>query len=263
MRRFITVILTITMAYTLNAQIEKRSKLLEPAIWEGQYQLVKQLDTLGTATVTDTTILRIGKNISQYYACSAFRIDSLLCSPGGSDILQKQMMDAIKTKKPIPGPRITNEYHYKNRKTDTITTYVERQSPLIFDEAYEKQAWIQTGHTKNILGYSCHSASCRFRGRDYVAWYTTEIDLPEGPWKFGGLPGLIVEVYDTKHHYHFTLIGIKKGDLSPIYFYRTSTKEPEKTTREAYLKIMREAYEQVKARKKEAINYDLLERDYH
>lgn len=34
--------------------------------------------------------------------------------------------------------------------------------------------------------------------------------MAEGPYKFHGLPGLIIEIYDAKNHYHFKLIGIEK-----------------------------------------------------
>ena len=29
-----------------------------------------------------------------------------------------------------------------------------------------------------VLGYTCHKATTRFRGRDYIAWYTEEIPFP-------------------------------------------------------------------------------------
>ncbi|WP_275315339.1 GLPGLI family protein [Tenacibaculum bernardetii] len=49
--------------------------------------------------------------------------------------------------------------------------------------------------TKEILGYKCNLAKLHFRGRDYFAYYTTEIPIPFGPWKFKSLPGLILYIY--------------------------------------------------------------------
>ena len=63
-------------------------------------------------------------------------------------------------------------------------------------EKYEKQQWQLLDSTRNISGYPCKLAVCQFRGRTYKAWYTTEIEIEEGPWKFHGLPGLIVEIAD-------------------------------------------------------------------
>lgn len=63
-----------------------------------------------------------------------------------------------------------------------------------------------------ILDYKCHKALTSFRGRDYVAWFTLDIPISNGPWKFGGLPGLILQVSDSKKHYVWEIIGIKDMD---------------------------------------------------
>ena len=57
--------------------------------------------------------------------------------------------------------------------------------------------WKLDHETKNVLGYSCHKALCSFRGRDYVAYFTKDIPFTAAPWKFHGLPGVVLEVYST------------------------------------------------------------------
>ena len=57
-----------------------------------------------------------------------------------------------------------------------------------------------------------------FRGRTWIAWFASEIPISDGPWKFNGLPGLIMEVYDAKKHFHFSLVGIEQVDDEPIVF---------------------------------------------
>lgn len=51
--------------------------------------------------------------------------------------------------------------------------------------------------TKNILGYDCVMATAHYHGRDWTAWFTPDIPLPEGPWKLTGLPGLILEASES------------------------------------------------------------------
>ncbi|MFD0931675.1 GLPGLI family protein [Psychroflexus salinarum] len=58
-------------------------------------------------------------------------------------------------------------------------------------------SWDITDETKKIGRYEVQKATAHFRGRDYTAWFTSEIPLPYGPWKLVGLPGLILEAYDT------------------------------------------------------------------
>lgn len=45
-----------------------------------------------------------------------------------------------------------------------------------------------------IANYICKKATTRFRGRDYIAYYTSEIANQGGPWKFDGLPGFILKI---------------------------------------------------------------------
>ena len=45
-----------------------------------------------------------------------------------------------------------------------------------------------------------------FRGRRWTAWFAPDISISDGPWKFSGLPGLIMEAYDTENHYRFFIV---------------------------------------------------------
>ncbi|NJN33487.1 MAG: GLPGLI family protein [Saprospiraceae bacterium] len=59
-------------------------------------------------------------------------------------------------------------------------------------------------NTDSLIGkFKCQKATTRFRGRNYEAWFTKEVPISNGPWKFHGLPGLILEVRDDKHEVKF------------------------------------------------------------
>ena len=68
--------------------------------------------------------------------------------------------------------------------------------------------WKLSKDEKAIGGVMCRKATGYFRGRDYIAWYAPEIPIRLGPWKFNGLPGLILEIYDTKKHVFFSATSI-------------------------------------------------------
>ena len=78
-----------------------------------------------------------------------------------------------------------------------------------YREAVPKQEWKLTNETQTIIGYKCQKATCRFRGRDFIAWFAPSIPVKRGPWKFGGLPGLILKVLDKDGLYTFEAIGIE------------------------------------------------------
>ena len=79
-----------------------------------------------------------------------------------------------------------------------------------YTEAVPKLKWKLCDERKKVLDYDCQKATCTFRGRDYEAWFAEGIHVSFGPWKFGGLPGLILEIADTKNEYHFIATGIEK-----------------------------------------------------
>ena len=64
----------------------------------------------------------------------------------------------------------------------------------------------------------CQKALGEFRGRKYIAWFTSDIPLSDGPWKFCGLPGLILAVQDTEAYFVFTCIGVDNKS-TPIRFW--------------------------------------------
>ncbi len=73
-----------------------------------------------------------------------------------------------------------------------------------------------TDSVKNILGYDCFKAIAPYRGRRWTAWFAPEIPVQDGPWKLCGLPGLILEAYDTNHEYSFTATGLWQNGIPDV-----------------------------------------------
>lgn len=65
---------------------------------------------------------------------------------------------------------------------------------------------------KKVGEYVCNLAKLNFRGREYEVWYTKKIPIIHGPWKFYGLPGMIVEIQSKDGNIHFILNGIKESN---------------------------------------------------
>ena len=85
-----------------------------------------------------------------------------------------------------------------------------------YTEPWPLMQWTLESEKQTICGYQCQRATCHWRGRDYEAWFTSAIPLKSGPLKFGGLPGLIMKIYDTKHLYTWEAVSVENGSF-PIY----------------------------------------------
>lgn len=66
--------------------------------------------------------------------------------------------------------------------------------------------WKLVDETKIINSIVCKKAEVNYKGREWTAWYSTEIPFPYGPYKFSGLPGLIVKIIDKTGDYDFELV---------------------------------------------------------
>lgn len=77
-------------------------------------------------------------------------------------------------------------------------------------EGFPLQKWKMEEETKTICNYRCQKAVCHFRGRNFTAWFTSDIPLKYGPWKFGGLPGLILRLSDSTGEYTFECVKIER-----------------------------------------------------
>lgn len=100
--------------------------------------------------------------------------------------------------------------------------------------------WKLIDEKKSILGYNCYKAEVRFRGRDYVAWYTKEVNVNNGPYLFQNLPGLILELYDIEKRYHFIAEGV---DRKPLDIYLEDDKSIISVTREKFREVQKNYFE--------------------
>jgi GLPGLI family protein len=100
---------------------------------------------------------------------------------------------------------------YKNYPTSKLT-FIEHtlDGTFKFEEELDLFNWQLSGDTATSGDYKVQKSTCDFGGRNWIAWFCPEIPYSEGPYKFNGLPGLIVKVYDTKNHYVFELKNIEE-----------------------------------------------------
>jgi GLPGLI family protein len=75
--------------------------------------------------------------------------------------------------------------------------------------------WTIDSETKIFGDIRCQKAKGSFRGRNYIVWFAPSIPVRSGPWKLGGLPGLILQATDQTQEVEFAFAGIQKLDKAP------------------------------------------------
>lgn len=89
---------------------------------------------------------------------------------------------------------------------ETFQYYMSVGMTLLSYNSHVINDWKLSNEQKVINSIACKKAEVRYKGRDWIAWYSTEIPLPYGPYKFSGLPGLIVKITDKTGDYDFELV---------------------------------------------------------
>ena len=139
------------------------------------------------------------------------------------------------------------EYQYSNINIKGNTLEEWATMPFAIDnenlhytETLPLQKWSITKDTMTVCGYPCIKATCRWRGRDYTAWFTTDIPVSCGPWKFGGLPGLIMKISDNDNIYSWEAVTVETGNF---HIFAPRGRKYSESTREKVLKLQRELNE--------------------
>lgn len=153
----------------------------------------------------DYLVLQIGEGLSRSYSFHLYQHDSL-CSAWVN-----KGKDAVPSK---PNNFSFPIDVYKNHVEQRMT--VLHRSPgtgpiLQYVETLPLMQWEILPDSKVVLGYSCRKATCVYKGRKWNAWFTTEIPYSEGPWKFCGLPGLILQVEDERGWFSFICEAISNS----------------------------------------------------
>ena len=108
-----------------------------------------------------------------------------------------------------------------------------------YSEPVPQIEWTISGQTDSVGGYRCIRADGRFGGRDWRVWFAPDLPFAVGPWKLGGLPGLILRVEDASGDYRFEFDGIST-EAEPIVCYDW---RPVKMSKAKWQKIERRMYE--------------------
>ena len=184
------------------------------ACLRGVYQLDYKPDSAVVTPKSVQMILRINNGASCFQSTGKHIFDSVYVSLKGLAPQERMQKSLVATQRAIK-----NELRYTIMKepAKNLVSYHD----LIGSEDYQYHEkaplfdWKIMPVKKTVAGYACQQAYTAFGGRMWEAWFTRDVHVSEGPYKFYGLPGLIVQVHDTHNNYGFTLLNL---DSNPIPF---------------------------------------------
>ncbi len=189
----------------------------EPAILEVHYMKTSVTDTLENRSYSDPMTLRIGKTSAMFYPTKKMWADSLLRTNFAlHEKLYREMNPPGQAEyKSLGG--LEREYLFRNiNEGETMVCRIIAGEYYSYTEPTEMPVWQIQSETKEVMGYSCQLATCDFRGRQWYAWFSPDIPVNEGPWKLFGLPGLVLEAWDSKKHYAYRAVGLYTQNLQLV-----------------------------------------------
>lgn len=161
---------------------------------------------------TEMMFLDTNSKGSKYYSYTVFNSDSLMKID-----LEKQL--AATGSINIRSDMQKGSVRYSVTKTypDYKVNLHRKLSMDAYNISDDREiSWKISQNKEKIGEWNAQKAEADFAGRHWIAWFSSEIPIQDGPYKFHGLPGLIVKIEDKTGSHKMELKGIKniQGDLN-------------------------------------------------
>jgi len=179
---------------------------------KSQYEVIYRLkmfpDTLSKDNVIEEDLsLLINGNKSLFKSTKKAVRDSIAYAIGKKSFDNPVNGQVILDMHAVPGVNFKSEVFLNERKQFVYKELVKNRFSYPLEDPVE---WKIENETKNIATYACKKAIGKYKGREYIAWFSENIPIPDGPYVFKGLPGLILEVYDINNYITFSMIKFAK-----------------------------------------------------
>ena len=191
----LTSLLIIFACAILNAQNQRFSYV---------YQFVP--DSTNQADVkSEMMLLEVLPKFSKFYSETVFKSDSIANVQLEKELAATGSMN-VKSDMRKGFVRSTIIKEFPDFKTYLVTRIGQTKMKV---EDERKITWKILPEKLKIGDFETQKAETEMYGRKWTAWFTTEIPIQDGPYKFHGLPGLIVKIEDETKSHSYILNGIK------------------------------------------------------
>lgn len=213
MKLYLTALWVMVSIISLQAQTSSY-----PCKVEVMYQMTSQPDsTNASKRSTEFMSLLIGENQSIFCATQFLVMDSAIRSEHNKGNKMGPSMAFFQANGTHNHSIIFKDTAHIVT-SDVILRYISINR-VKYTESKNLFKWKITSDTASIGGINCQKAQTNFGGRDWEAWFAPSIPISEGPYKFNGLPGLILQISDKKNFWRFDLASIKKIDKTIAFSF--------------------------------------------
>ena len=176
--------------------------------YKATYQLEYQEDSTDQSSIkSETVVLYLGEGHSRYSSLGKAVKDSL---EANLDPSNKSMVEFYRIRSLTPHTNFDYKIFKNYHRNNLILVETIFKDQLKYQQDLKTIDWEIQQETKEVLGHKVQKATGSFAGRNYVAWFAPQLPFSDGPYKFDGLPGLIMEISDLQDHYYFSLTAFEK-----------------------------------------------------
>jgi len=172
-----------------------------------EYKFVSDLEKKDSAN-TELMYLDIKKDGSKFYSRQRFYSDSIRDA-----YIQKQLASGATNFTYNDNSAGKVEYSVSKSYPDFKVNLHTAIGPNRFNVSdAKKMDWKILPDKKKIDKFDVQKATLDFGGRIWTAWFSQDFPFQDGPYKFHGLPGLILEMEDSTGTHILKFAGSKKFD---------------------------------------------------
>lgn len=200
---------------------------------------------------------------SKYYSQNVYMRDSIMDSRlKKHEFVKNADGDMMISNEGTPNGVI--EHKVYKTYPDFKINFINKIWPDFYNQTDDRKiTWKILSDKQKIGKWDCQKAETYFAGRKWTAWFTSSIPLQDGPYKFRGLPGLIVKATNLNETISFELKAVQnivKQDLdddfekqfnpTPVTYqqyvklYKNYLKDPIAGVRKAYTDKILQMYDE-------------------
>lgn len=182
------------------------------------YKILYKMDYQPDSTSSDMRsmdmVLLTNDHLSLFESLNRYNRDSVMFNFEPEEYNKSSLVGAL----PLG---LVNKMDYQILKSQNqITSYDipfgsrgldGKRQVYVYEEPVSTFKWDVLEEVSTIAGFECQKATTNYGGRIWTAYFTHEIPISDGPYKFCGLPGLIVQIEDETGGWSFSLSGIQKN----------------------------------------------------